>query len=521
MREIAPLLHKRATSSPAAPTSLSTTSGTATARSTKTSSPTPTATATSASLVVYNNRYDSTRGTIHISAAYMDKGSGSLRQRSLSEGLSLPMSGSAVIAYRDNHGLEYLRRATDIHWHGMSFDLHGFQCAVLLDWRELWPNADWPWDRLCDQLAGRGVSDVHEEMAMLRLRPLHDALREALSRSNILTLAEVAAEFAQSCAQPDQATESVTNTGNPSSPADRAALPDREVEESPHVSVANVDAWPPKMSRAQLDRLRVISDKSANLFAEITQRLPQDQKQDDHAGDRTTSASSTSSSTSSKPNPAADYVDSFRKLIALAARLPALVNSFSTAWPAASRPLLPAADPATNTERTWAPILAFLLLRALPERFGNTHLDIPALFDRLLLRRALADIFSALGLEGESRWQAAAQVCLLLTTAANGPNVIQSAALFHNPDARWLAGVHDSGGTTYFNREQFEELTTWLQLPALLDLASVTDESVRATSVAALETAIATAHATSRASGYRLADYLTRSVTSNPEIVTR
>src|SRR6185312_2185240 len=123
------------------------------------------------SLVVYNNRYDSTHGTIHISAAYMDKGSGNLRQRSLSDGLALPMSGSVVIAWRDSNGLEYLRRATDIHWHGMTFDLRGFQCAVLLDWRELWPNADWPWDRLCDQLAGRGVPDVHEEMSLLRLRP--------------------------------------------------------------------------------------------------------------------------------------------------------------------------------------------------------------------------------------------------------------------------------------------------------------------------------------------------------------
>ncbi|HWG16723.1 MAG TPA: alpha-amylase family glycosyl hydrolase [Acidobacteriaceae bacterium] len=460
------------------------------------------------SLVVYNNRYDSTHGTIHISAAYMDKGSGNLRQRSLSEGLSLPMSGSAVIAYRDNHGLEYLRRASDIHWHGMSFDLHGFQCAVLLDWRELWPNADWPWDRLCDQLAGRGVSDVHEEMALLRLRPLHDALREALSRSNILALAEVATEFAQSCTQPDQATEFVTNTGKPSSRAERAALPDREIEESPHASVANVDAQPPKLSRAQLDRLRLISDKSTNLFAEIAQYLPQDQKQDDGAKAHTAPTPLTPSSTSSKQNPAADYVDSFRKLVALAARLPALVNSFSTDWPAVSRPILPAADPATNAERTWPPILAFLLLRALPERFGNAPLDIPALFDRLLFRRALADIFATLGLTGEARWQAAAQVRLLLTTEGTAPNALRSAALFHDPDARWLAGVHDSGGTTYFNREQFEDLTTWLQLPTLLELASVTDDATRALRLKGLEASIAANYAAARDSGYNLNRYL-------------
>ena len=443
------------------------------------------------SLVVYNNRYDSTRGTIHISAAYMDKSSGNMRQRSLSEGLSLPMSGSAVIAYRDNHGLEYLRRATDIHWHGMSFDLHGFQCAVLLDWRELWPNADWPWDRLCDQLGGRGVSDVHEEMSLLRLRPLHDALREALSRSNILALAEVAAEFAHPAELPSS----------------RAEARSAEVEGSPHFSGTTAETLATKLNRAQLDRLRSLSDKSQGLFAEMKQRVPEDSKQD-------VPEKPLASAQQPKPNPAADYLDSLRKLLALAARLPTLVNSFSTDWPAASRPILPAADPATNTERTWAPILAFLVLRALPERFGNARLDIPAFFDRLLFRRALADIFASLGLTGEARWQAAAQVRLLLTAEATAPNAIQSSALFNDPDARWLAGVHDSGGTTYFNREQFEELTTWLQLPALLELASATEEPARATRMKHLDTNIAAVYAAARDSGYRLTDYLAASTKS-------
>jgi glycosidase len=440
------------------------------------------------SLVIYNNKYDSTRGTIHISAAYMDKGSGTLRQRSLSEGLALPMSGSVVIAYRDGHGLEYLRRATDIHWHGMSFDLRGFQCAVLLDWRELWPNAEWPWDRLCDQLAGRGVSDVHEEMALLRLRPLHDALREALSRANILALAEVAAEFASPPVRESTAGSDATDADEQAPPVTSTKLP-----------------------RAQLDRLRLISDKCQNFFHEIAPGLPQDRQQDRHAEAHATSTPATSPSNSSKANPAADYIDSLRKLLAFAARLPALSDSFSTDWPAKSRPILPASDPATNTERTWAPILAFLLLRALPERFGDAPVDIPALFDRLLFRRALADIFATLGLTGESRWQAAAQVRLLLTAEAIASNAIRSAALFDNPDARWLAGVHDSGDTTYFNREQFEELATWLQLPALLDLASITEEPARATRMKHLETNIAAAYAAARDSGYRLTEYLTAS----------
>jgi hypothetical protein len=43
--------------------------------------------------------------------------------------------------------------------------------------------------------------------------------------------------------------------------------------------------------------------------------------------------------------------------------------------------------------------------------------------------------------------------------------------LFLDSDERWLAGANDSGGTTYVNKEQFEELVTWLQVPVLLEIA--------------------------------------------------
>src|ERR1700761_6719347 len=52
-------------------------------------------------VILYNNRYGSTRGTIHISAASMEKASGALQQRSLTDGLALPVEDSVVIAYRD------------------------------------------------------------------------------------------------------------------------------------------------------------------------------------------------------------------------------------------------------------------------------------------------------------------------------------------------------------------------------------------------------------------------------------
>ncbi|HEY4381765.1 MAG TPA: alpha-amylase family glycosyl hydrolase [Acidobacteriaceae bacterium] len=434
------------------------------------------------SLVLYNNKYDSTRGTIHISAGFMDKGSGQMRQRSLSEGLGLPTGEDVILAYRDSHGLEYLRRATDIHYHGMHFDLHGFQCVVLLDWHEYRPNAEWPWDRLCDQLHGAGVPNVHEEMALLRLRPLHEALREAINTANIQVLAEVADEFAG-------------NTAEPPSPA-TPAVPAPQFKAAS--SDAALEAQPSKLTRGQLERLRALADKTRHFSECIAEYIP------DEKDGAVKARAARLPFTALVPKP--DYLENVRAGLACAARLPALMESFSTDWTAQSRPVLPGKDPASRKQRTWAPILAWLILRSLP-----AHVDRVELFDRLLLRRALADIFDSLGMHSESRWQAAAQVRLLLSQIAAAPDAIQSPALWDDPDAGWLAGINQSTGKTYFNKEQFEELLTWLELPALLEIArtgTAEEAPGKLARIAALEKSVSTTQEAASAAGCNLEAYL-------------
>ena len=51
-------------------------------------SPIPTGSAQSATWLYFNNLYGSTRGWVRNSAAYMDKSTRQLRQRSLGEGLA-------------------------------------------------------------------------------------------------------------------------------------------------------------------------------------------------------------------------------------------------------------------------------------------------------------------------------------------------------------------------------------------------------------------------------------------------
>ncbi len=430
------------------------------------------------SLVVYNNKYDSTQGTIHISAALMDKGSGELRQRSLADGLALPYDGAVFFAYRDStHGLEYLRRATDFHQHGLSFDLGGFQCMVLLDWREFRGSAEYPWDRLCDLLQGRGVPNLDHELAKLRLQPLHNALRDALSSENLHRLAGIGAELAPE-AKPE-----------PSSPPARNGS--KKVSET----------TPPITERTDPElRLRPLIKQSRNFFDRLLESIPAELRAQIGvpAGP---AASKPATGSAPKQIPESSYEERIEAMLTAAARLPLLARSFSSDWPAKSRPVLPGSSAASRRDLVWAPVLAWVVLRSLPLRGDRTEF-----FDHMLLRSALANIFGSMGMEGESKWQAAAQVRLLLSQSAAASDAIRSEAFFHGADARWLAGVHQSGDTTWFNKEQFEELLTWLQLPALLQIARQSSGQLAA--LAGMEASVASARAAAQASGYNLEAYL-------------
>ncbi len=210
-----------------------------------------------------------------------------------------------------------------------------------------------------------------------------------------------------------------------------------------------------------------------------------------------------SAATSEATAPGPTYPRSLEQALQAAARLPLLAATFTDDWPARSRPILPGLTPETRQLRTWAPILAYILLRDLPwAAEAGQPKNATAHFDRLLLRSALADLFASLGMEGQARWQAAAQVRLLLTSASTAPNAIHTTSLFAEPDARWLAGVNQSSGNTWFNKEQFEELLTWLQLPVLLDLSAQPNPDPAA--LAHIERSVTAAKAAADRASYNL-----------------
>ncbi|HEX3436274.1 MAG TPA: alpha-amylase family glycosyl hydrolase, partial [Pseudacidobacterium sp.] len=443
-------------------------------------------------LILYNNRYNSTHGTIHVSAASMDKADGRLRQRSLADGLALPSDDSVILAYRDGaRNLEYLRRVTDLRHHGLRLDLRGYQYAVLLDWRELRPSAEQPWDALCDALHGEGVYSVDEALIKLRLRPLHDALRQAISCVNLELLAEIALkqEVKPGVPREDQRTPITLRK----QPSEKAVAKSTE----PESMLANID---PRLSG--LNKIsRLVFERATDYFT------PEDREvMKNVAASRThdVSADRSEDAEGAPVDPKDSYSKAYDTIMTAAIQLPRLERSFSTAWPAAVRYMLPSNEQGISVEQTWGPVLAWIILRSFPtEEIGTS------LFDRLHLRSALAEVFSSLGMEGEKAWSAAAQVRALLSYAdTSAESMFGSEEFWADPDIRWLTGINESSGKTYFNKEQFEELLCWFQLPALVEIAG--QDSDESKSIRKLEAAISHVLRAAEEAGYDLNLYLDR-----------
>ncbi|MDR3772938.1 MAG: alpha-amylase family glycosyl hydrolase [Terracidiphilus sp.] len=497
-------------------------------------------------LVIYNNRFSTTRGTIDFSAAYADKGAGCLRQQRLREGLGLSGDSGAVLAFRDSlTGLEYLRRAGQLGDHGLTVDLHAYQCHVFLDWRELRSTAEQPWDRLSDQLNGRGVPSLDDALINLELKPVHDALRLALDAGVVRLLADLAEH------------PRTTHDGQDKKlAAERREFFDLAWRRSDAFLRAAQSVWLTRAARRPQTEISLPA--SPALLAEV-----------------------------------------LRDRLQAAMRVPIIEAAFAHPWTAAARRVLPSPSPQFTATAIWGPLLGWCVLELLAESIDPSNPEKMALdlFDSLRLREPFAQSFGALGFEGEEGWRVAARIKVVLLSEAGvgapehqaaeepvdavgrdfspginvaptvgasapesfvsghdfsraasaqesdrasapaepaGPSVSEEAtapstepsataapaepaptestptlervalapALWLDPDVRWLTGAHEADGHSYLVREPYEELLWWLLMPALLRLAGepVLDRSAIAEMGRFVDEALASAEA----AGYRI-----------------
>lgn len=404
-------------------------------------------------LIVYHNRYAETRGTLDRSAAFMDKGAGGLRQRRLREGLNLSSDPAVLLAFCDSlTGLHYLRRSHELAESGFTVALHAYQCHVFLDWQELRATAAQPWDRLCDELGGRGVTDLDDALLRLQLRPVHDALRRLLEPELVRELAQLAGQHAP---KPDEHNARIA----------RQASLLQTIWRHECAWMHEIDTY--------------TGSPAAARFREpgVADRLPED----------------------------------FRQFLCAVLRLPELERQSLQPWSAAARRVLPSHSPQLMATKLWGPVLAWAALQSLatlvrPDDAASAALEF---FDQLRLREPLAQAFAALGLEGEDGWRAAARVRVALRMAAgkfveekSASTALWPIAAWDDADLRWLVGWHEAEGHRYFVEEPYEEMLWWLRLPELCRIAATTPPS--STALDRLDQQVVTAAEAAARAGYRL-----------------
>ncbi len=426
-------------------------------------------------IVVFHNHYGETRGTIHLSAAFADKTTGTLRQVPLHDAIGLLADDSAFIAYRERvSGLEHLHRAKDLRAKGLSLSLHAYQYRVLLDWRKLHADKDHPWDKLCDSLHGAGVPDLNEALVRLQLKPVGDALRAVLDPALIRTMAQLSE------------LEDVIN--------------DRDA----HIYQSS------SIQKKRHDFFETVCDRADVFF---------------HQAYRHAVKHAPGSPPINEPEESAELAIHLRSLVRKVMRIPQMEDSLYpeqrealVPWSVEARRVLPSRSPRIDSTAVWAPALGWALLHVLAEWIETRELanaqpsskasqpsapapskdasaaDAPnaptpaattatkpspaaidkraiALYDQLRLRTAFGESFAFIGVEGEDAWRASARI-----RVASLPGAPESRSVKHDEtqgwwsdaDVRWLTGLHESADGWYFNKESHQQMVWWSTLPELV-----------------------------------------------------
>jgi len=152
-------------------------------------------------VILYNNAYNTTRGSIHTSTAINigSREEPNLVRRNIADALALNTNDGVYYSFRDHAiGLEYLRTGRQIRDEGLFAELHAYQFHAFLDWREI-HDTDGSWGELARRLNGAPVPSVHETYLEMKLEPVlipfRAVLEPELLRGIVNNKAEARAQF--------------------------------------------------------------------------------------------------------------------------------------------------------------------------------------------------------------------------------------------------------------------------------------------------------------------------------------
>ncbi len=415
--------------------------------------------------MIYHNKYATTAGTLHGSAAKADKQTGGLSRVQLHEALDLPGDGEALLAFQDNaSGLHYLRRAREVRERGLSLRLGAYQYHAFQNWRELRASEEYPWDALCSDLNGSGVWSLDEALAKFKLRPVHAALRRAMDADLLRCYSDLAGNGGADA-------ELISHASH--APCGREETLDgltKRAERFFREALVAVEGSAERAAAKEAAGGAVVDAKAAAAVAPV-----------DGAAGRLKSAQKT-----------------YRTLLEAAARVPDLEKQCAHTWPPEARAVVPSHSPTVSAAAVWSPVAAWCLLRAFEDLLPVDR-NRGEVFDKLYLRSVLAEVFHPVGLEGDAAHRAAVRVRVLIAEPKDAEGIAWS-----DPDVAWLTGLHEAEGIRYFHKEAHEQMVWWLGLPRLVALAEKAQSAATRTALDELEEENDAAAKAAKAAGYRL-----------------
>jgi glycosidase len=136
-------------------------------------------------LVIFNNKYKTTRGRIRLSASFLD-GGGNMVQRTLVEALSVEPRPDRCLVFRDHlSGLEHIVETGVLAGGGLELELGAYARRAFLDFREVQDDGAHPWVRLARRLGGAGVPSVDEALLDERLGAIHAPVSAAVEPGSV------------------------------------------------------------------------------------------------------------------------------------------------------------------------------------------------------------------------------------------------------------------------------------------------------------------------------------------------
>ncbi|MCP4291320.1 MAG: alpha-amylase [bacterium] len=144
-------------------------------------------------LIIYNNSYEETSGTLRHSSAVNTASSEdpNLVRHSLAEALQLEDGSNIWYLFRDHSdGLEYLQKSSDLIYNGFHTHLNGYQSRALVNFRKI-EDVDGSWTELATELAGQGVPEMDTARRRKEIAPALQQISQKVTPEILAELEEL------------------------------------------------------------------------------------------------------------------------------------------------------------------------------------------------------------------------------------------------------------------------------------------------------------------------------------------